>query len=498
MVFASNIFVLFMAAVLPLYAMATRWNPRLGKPLLVALSLFFYSYWLPIYLLLILASMAFNFAIGTWAIRQLSDVHRRRLVITFGIVANLMLLGYFKYWGFFVENVQALFGNDSEVVRIALPLGISFFTFQQVSFLVDVYRRNVDRVDPLNYVLFISFFPQLIAGPIVTQSEMLPQLRRKLDWRLKPEHFVLGFFLFSAGLFKKSVLIDPYVPFIDIVFDRAAAGQAISFTDGWTGAIGYSFQIYLDFSGYSDMAIGLAMLFGLKLPINFFSPYKAASIREFWRRWHITLSRFLQELLYIPFGGSRHGLWRTVLALVGTMTLGGLWHGAGWQFVLWGALHGLMMVVNHLWAMVAKISPLLRKMRATRLYRAFMVVVTFAALATTWVFFRAPDLASAMRIIQGMYGFTDAPSITSWGKGIAAGFPIYFLFVWGFPNTIQITRRFPVCLTPRGFVEQLRLGHKRRWFEFRFNLIWVLISLTLFLAGWFSLSNLSPFIYFQF
>jgi alginate O-acetyltransferase complex protein AlgI len=497
MVFASNIFILFMALMLPVFALATRWNPKSGKPLLIALSLFFYSYWLPIYLLLILGSMAVNYAIGVWAIRP-ADQRKRKIAVTLGIAANLILLGYFKYYGFFVENIQTLLGIQGDVPRIALPLGISFFTFQQISFLIEVYRRHVDRVDLTNYVLFVSFFPQLIAGPIVTQSEMLPQLRRKTNWRLRPDHFSLGFFLFSAGLFKKSVLIDPYVPFIDIVFDHAAAGHAVSFLDAWTGAIGYSFQIYLDFSGYSDMAIGLALIFGLKLPVNFFSPYKAASIREFWRRWHITLSRFLQEFLYIPFGGSRHGHGRTMLALVGTMTLGGLWHGAGWQFILWGALHGVMLVINHLWAELTRASPVLTWISRTMIYRPLMVVLTFAALAVTWVFFRAPDLESALRIVSGMFGLTDTASVTSLEKGIALAFPVYFIFVWALPNTIQITKRFPVSLRPAAFAKEMRLAPKRRWLEFRFNLIWALFSLVLFLAGWFSLSNLSPFIYFQF
>lgn len=498
MVFASNIFILFMALVLPVYALLTRNDRVNGKHVLILLSLFFYSYWLPIYLVLILGSIGFNFAIGWWSINH-EDTKNRRIVTGLGIAANLALLGYFKYFGFFVENLNLLMGWEGNVSKIALPLGISFFTFQQISFLVEVYRRHVSQVDFTNYVLFISFFPQLIAGPIVTQAEMLPQLRAKKSWRLRPDHFSLGFFLFSAGLFKKSVLIDPYVPFIDIVFDHAAAGHAISFMDGWTGAIGYSFQIYLDFSGYSDMAIGLALIFGLKLPINFFSPYKSASIREFWRRWHITLSRFLQAYVYIPIGGSRHGLTRTVLALLGTMTLGGLWHGAGWQFVVWGILHGIMLVVNHLWHNFAQGVSLLRMITSWRIYRAVMVAVTFAVLAITWVFFRAPDIDSAMRIIHGMFGLTpEAISVTDITKGIAIAFPVYFIFVWAFPNTIQIMRRFPVALTSGQFAKQLALRPKRRWLEFRFNLVWAIISLILFLAGWFSLSNLSPFIYFQF
>jgi len=497
MVFASNIFILFMAGVLPLFALLANRNAATGKYLLIALSLFFYSYWLPIYLLLILGSIGFNFTVGAMVLRETAD-RRRKVLTIFGLAANVALLGYFKYYGFFVENIYAALGLDASVPKIALPLGISFFTFQQVSFLVEVYKRRVKEVNFTNYVLFISFFPQLIAGPIVTQSEMLPQLDRKKNWNLRPALFSLGFFLFSVGLFKKSVLIDPYVPFIDIVFDRAAHGSAISFVDGWTGAIGYSFQIYLDFSGYSDMAIGLALIFGLKLPINFFSPYKAASIREFWRRWHITLSRFLQAYLYIPFGGSRHGFRRTVLALMGTMMLGGLWHGAGWQFIVWGTLHGVMLVINHGWGYVVRGTPALKWLSGTFVYHALMVVITFAALAVTWVFFRAPDVESALRIIKGMFGLTDTISITRWSKGISIAFPVYFLFVWALPNSIQITRRFPTALRNGAFDHEMRLTRRWRWLEFRFSLGWALFSLVLFLAGWFSLSNLSPFIYFQF
>lgn len=496
MVFASNVFILFMAVVLPIYALAVRRWPESGKYLLIGLSLFFYSYWLPIYLLLLLGSIGVNFALGQ-AMLASRDLWRRRAIAAAGIAANLGLIGYFKYAGFFLDNIHALLGIEADSLKIALPLGISFFTFQQVSFLVEIYRRRLDRVDFADYVLFISFFPQLIAGPIVTQSEMLPQLRRKRHWQIRPDHLALGFFLFSAGLFKKSVLIDPYVPFIDIVFAHAAAGNPVSFIDGWTGAIGYSFQIYLDFSGYSDMAIGLALMFGLKLPINFFSPYKAASIREFWRRWHITLSRFLQAYVYIPFGGSRHGATRTALALMGTMLLGGLWHGAGWQFIIWGGLHGLMLVVNHFWLGLRRRVRPLEAIAGTWPYRAVMTCVTFIALAIAWVFFRAEDVGDALNILAGMFGLHDARSITSLTKGIAMAFPLYFLFVWAFPNTIQIARRFPVSLKPLQFAPELVLA-RGRWLSFRFTWVWAVISLALFLAGWFSLSNLSPFIYFQF
>jgi len=293
------------------------------------------------------------------------------------------------------------------------------------------------------------------------------------------------------------VLIDPYVPYIDIVYTQAASGVPIGFIDAWTGAIGYAFQIYLDFSGYSDMAIGLALMFGLRLPINFFSPYKAASIREFWRRWHITLSRFLQNYLYIPLGGSRRGTRRTVLALMGTMLLGGLWHGAGWQFIAWGGLHGSLLVLNHLWFDLRSRFAVMNLILGHWLYRGCMVVLTFLTLSVTWVFFRADSVATAMNMLYGMAGLNQVESITSLTKGIVPAFPVYFLFVWALPNTIQLMRRFPVSLKPTQFQPQLALN--RRWtITYKFTWFWALATVVLFLASWFSMSNLSPFIYFQF
>lgn len=496
MVFASDVFILFMAVLLPLYALAVRQWPEGGKQVLIFASLFFYSYWLPTYLLLLLGSIAANFALGKRLIAIQSEFSRKRW-LALGLVGNLGLIAYFKYAGFFIENLNILFGQELPILKVALPLGISFFTFQQISFLVEIYRRRLAAVGFWDYVLFISFFPQLIAGPIVTPSEMLPQLQRKRFWQLRSDHFALGFFLFSAGLFKKVVLIDPYVPYIDIVYSHAATGAAVGALDAWTAAVGYAFQIYLDFSGYSDMAIGLAFMFGLRLPINFFSPYKAASIREFWRRWHITLSRFLQNYLYIPLGGSRMGTSRTVLALMGTMLLGGLWHGAGWQFIVWGGLHGALLVVNHLWLQFRSRISVLNMLTGHWLYRACMVLVTFLALSITWVFFRADSVSTALNILHGMFGMSEAESITSLTKGIIPAFPIYFLFIWALPNTIQLTRRFPVSLKPTQFQPQLALNG--RWtVTYRFTWFWALISAGLFLASWFSLSNLSPFIYFQF
>jgi D-alanyl-lipoteichoic acid acyltransferase DltB (MBOAT superfamily) len=496
MVFASDIFILFMAVLLPLYALCvSRWREG-GKTILILASLFFYSYWLPTYVFLLLASIAGNFLLGRALIRETRPLQRRTL-LSFGLITNLLLIAYFKYADFFLANIASAIGLQHSALDIALPLGISFFTFQQISFLVEIYRRQLTEVRFKDYALFIAFFPQLIAGPIVTQSQMLPQLRRKRDWRLRSDHFALGFFLFSAGLFKKVVLIDPYVPYIDVVFAHAAAGNPVGFLDAWTGALGYTFQIYLDFSGYSDMAIGLALIFGLKLPMNFFSPYKAASIREFWRRWHITLSRFLQRYLYIPFGGSKQGTSRTVLALMGTMLLGGLWHGAGWQFIVWGGLHGAMLVVNHIWGAWREKNRFFSVISRSWLYQAFMVLLTFTALTVTWVFFRADSVTSAVNIVTGMFGVNDAASIGSTTKGIFPAFPVYMAFVWLLPNMVQIMRRFPVALVESQF--SIFMRKNQRWaICFRLNWFWMVTSLVLFFASWFSMSNLSPFIYFQF
>jgi D-alanyl-lipoteichoic acid acyltransferase DltB (MBOAT superfamily) len=496
MVYASDTFIFFLAVLLPLYSLCVRNWRGSGKAVLIAASLFFYSYWLPLYLLLLLGSIAANFGLGRLLSRERGGVGGK-LVLSLGLAANIALIAYFKYANFFLENIARAIGSQHSALDIALPLGISFFTFQQISFLMEVYRGRLTDVVFKDYVLFISFFPQLIAGPIVTPSEMLPQLRRKRDWRLRADHLSLGFFLFSAGLFKKVVLIDPYVPYIDVVFAHAAAGNTVGLVDAWTGALGYTFQIYLDFSAYSDMAIGLALMFGLRLPLNFFSPYKAASIREFWRRWHITLGRFLQRYLYVPLGGSHHGALRTSFALMATMLLGGLWHGAGWQFIVWGGLHGVMLAVNHLWLSWREKSHYLEQAAGHWLYRALMVLLTFFALTVTWVFFRADSVATAMNIVSGLFGLNDAPSIGSTTKGIFPAFPVYMAFVWLLPNTVQIMRRFPVSLSAPQFAEAL--SKNRRWaLSFRLTRTWALVSAILFLASWFSMSNISPFIYFQF
>ena len=401
MVFASHSFLAFLAIVLAVYWLVGRRDERLGKPVLIVASFVFYGYWIPAYLILLSASILFNHAIAR-AVLSGPSPRLRRALTALGIALNLALIGFYKYAAFLVESLNWTMQTRFDVPEIILPIGISFFTFQQISLLVDAYRGRVERLRFWDHVLFICFFPQLIAGPIVRQHDMLPQLTARQDWRLRTDYLAIGIALFAFGLFKKTVLIDPFVPYLDLVYQAAAAGDAVGFVDGWVAGIGYGFQVYFDFSAYSDMAIGLGFMFGLRLPINFFSPYKADSIRAFWRRWHISLSRFLRDYLFIPMGGSHHGLARTVAALMVTMGLGGLWHGAGWTFVIWGLLHGAYLSGNHLWrALVAKWLPgsrdrVRRSVSLAWIARILSIGITFLAVSFAWVFFRSASIETCL------------------------------------------------------------------------------------------------------
>ena len=320
-----------------------------------------------------------------------------------GIAFNLGLLGWFKYSAFFVDNINAVAGTSFSLGTIILPLAISFFTFQQIAYLIDVYRGLVVETGLLRYCLFVTFFPQLIAGPIVHHSEMLPQFARRVGSGFSSRHFAVGVTIFTIGLIKKLAIADPLGHHADRVFEIAAYGDPLTFVSAWYGTVAFGLQIYFDFSGYSDMAIGLARMFGVRLPLNFDSPYKAVNIIEFWRRWHMTLSRFLRDHLYIPLGGNRRGRLRRHANLMSVMLLGGLWHGASWNFVIWGGLHGLFLLVNHAW----------RGLRgalgwsgdgSTALGRGLSWALTLFAVFFAWAFFRAQGWDAAMVIIDGLTG----------------------------------------------------------------------------------------------
>jgi len=367
-------------------------NSSASKIFLVISSLVFYAQWNSIYLFLIGSSIIFNFILGAQLLKsQVTRGNKYRIFLYLvGIVFNLGLLAYFKYFDFFVVNVNALVGSEFAVRNILLPLAISFFTFQQIAFLTERYKGSSEKYGFVDYSLFVVFFPQLIAGPIVQPKDTLRQFSAAGADRINQRNILGGLVLFSIGIFKKVVIADSFVAAVATGFDTSAA--AISSIDAWVVALAYTFQLYFDFSGYTDMALGLGLLFNIRLPINFNSPYKALSIQDFWRRWHITLSSFLRDHLYIPMGGNRVGVSRTYLNLFMTFLLGGLWHGAGWTFVVWGAMHGFGLCVHRLWSNLGFELP---KMLAWLCTMVFVV--------TAWVFFRALDFDSAWRIVSAMY-----------------------------------------------------------------------------------------------
>ncbi|MES0873939.1 MBOAT family O-acyltransferase [Sinimarinibacterium thermocellulolyticum] len=388
----------FIAGFLPVVVLLYRLLPTTRSvQWLVLASLFYYGWWNPVYLLLILTSTAANHALGHWIAR--SSGRPRRLLTAAGVVANLAALGYFKYLDFFIGAINQLSGSALALQNVTLPLAISFFTFQQIAYLVDVHRGGLRVKSPWEYALFVSFFPQLIAGPIVHYREMIPQFQRLGRSGVNTANIAIGCAVFAVGLFKKTVIADGLGASADAVFDYADAGHRPSFIESWCGALAYTFQLYFDFSGYADMAIGAARMFGIVLPANFASPYKAVNIIDFWRRWHMTLSRFLRDYLYIALGGNRHGRVRRYVNLLVTMLLGGLWHGAGWNFVLWGGWHGLMLIINHAWQAMRGSQ---RQTASPAAHRICAWLLTFLGVIAGWVLFRAETFGGAIRMFEAM------------------------------------------------------------------------------------------------
>jgi alginate O-acetyltransferase complex protein AlgI len=383
----------------------------LGKAWLVMASLVFYAYWNWTHLPLILVSIGLNYSLGRrlargHALSLQGDtrpwVRHRKGWLLGGIGLNLATLAYYKYTHFALENLAWLSGASWHSEPMMLPLAISFFTFTQIVYLVDSYRGETGHYDLLNYSLFVTFFPHLIAGPIVQHSQIMPQFASRRTWLPRESHLMTGLFLLSVGLFKKLAIADTFAVWADAGFDGK---QALDFYAAWGASFSYTFQLYFDFSGYCDMAMGISLLFNIWLPLNFDSPYRSLNIQEFWRRWHITLSHFLRDYVYIPLGGNRKGALRTHTNLLLTFVLGGLWHGASWMFVIWGLLHGTALVVHRLW-----------QSTGWRMPRWMAWAITFLFVNLAWVFFRAKDGASALRIFSGMVdvasiGFTPVAGV---------------------------------------------------------------------------------------
>jgi D-alanyl-lipoteichoic acid acyltransferase DltB (MBOAT superfamily) len=499
MLFSSYTFLFqFLPATALAFAGARLHSPRAGIMGLAGASLIFYGAWRPIYLLLLLASIAVNFTLGL----RMEDPLRRRAIGTSGVALNLAVLCYFKYTNFIFDSVNTLTGAPLPFFNIVLPLGISFFTFQQIAYLVDVMRGAKVERDIVSYTLFVSFFPHLIAGPLVHHAEMIPQFKRGRTSR-SSVLAARGLAIFAAGLFKKVVIADNLAQFVSPVFAHLDAGGSVTTSWAWLATSAYTLQIYFDFSGYSDMAIGLALLFGIRLPVNFRSPYRAGSIIEFWRRWHITLSRFLRDYLYIPLGGNRLGEQRRYINLMVTMLLGGLWHGAGWNFLVWGGLHGIYLGINHLWREWRGDKPAAAAGLAAR---GLSWIITFFAVILAWVFFRARTMAGAWQMLGGLFGL-EAGSSAYASSGILRlmDLPVLvgeqrLLLIGG--GAVALALLIALCLpdVPQlfGYREYRRAPEKPAWLRWRPNAAWALVSATAFAISLFGMWQRLEFLYFQF
>lgn len=510
MLFNSYIFIFTFlpASLLLFHGLRHCGHDRAAVFALAAMSLVFYGWWSARYLLLLIPLMLVNYGIANSivALRGENRLRQAKLVFFLGLAINLAALGYYKYANFFVDNLNVLFGLDLVLATIILPLGISFFTFQKIALLVDVYRGRTGRLNLLDFSLFVAFFPQLIAGPIVHHSEVMPQFKQL--GRMQSSLVALGVTLFVMGLAKKVLLADTAATYATPQFDAAASGIQLDLIAAWSGALAYTAQLYFDFSAYSDMAIGIGLMFGIRLPLNFASPYKAANVIDFWRRWHMTLSRFLRDYIYIPLGGNRKGKMRRFVNLFATMLLGGIWHGAGWTFVVWGALHGGYLIINHGWRELR--SRLGLGVEARSRYGIWLArAMTFLAVVVAWVFFRAADMAAALSILYAMAGGNGiavpaslsqfAPgmplSASPVDSGIALGVASSLLLLaWFAPNTQQITGYVgPTGAYGSGMTEPapaaLRWSGAWRWAVF----IGALFAASLML-----MSRVSEFIYFQF
>lgn len=465
MLFNSYEFIfLFLPVSVIVYFTVIRFGMNLGPIWLAVCSLFFYSWWNIKNLPILLGSIFFNYLIGYLLTknRNLS----RKIILIIGITADLALLGYYKYTDFFITNINIVTNGNFPLLHIILPLGISFFTFTQIAYLVDSYKGGVKEYSIINYILFVTFFPHLIAGPIIHHKEMMPQFASLKNKFINWENVAKGLCFFAIGLFKKVIIADSLVLWATPGFSLAS----LTLVEAWATALSYTFQLYFDFSGYTDMALGLALLLNIDLPHNFDSPYKSASLIEFWRRWHMTLSRFLRDYLYISLGGNRNGTIHRYLNLFITMFLGGLWHGAAWTFVIWGALHGVAMVMNHLW-----------RSFGLKMHWLAGRILTFGFVTVAWVIFRAETTNQALVVLKGMINIKHTGILMN---GISQALPagrkelLVLLLVFTFVSIAKNSSEWINDLRPR-------------WY-------WAVGISMLLLTSILGLNRVSEFLYFQF
>jgi alginate O-acetyltransferase complex protein AlgI len=483
------IFGFFPAVFVGFFVIARRSSVAAGAWLALA-SLFFYGWWSIKAVPLLLGSVCCNYLFGKLLspAENGDDASRNRLAIA--IALNLALLGFFKYADFFIANTNVVLGamdrGPIRALNVVLPIGISFFTFTQIAFLVDCWQGKVKERNFIHYLLFVTYFPHLIAGPILHHSQMMPQFATAQIYRPNYDKIAVGLGIFVIGLSKKLLLADPLASYADIVFEAARHGTIPPFVTAWFGVLAYAFQIYFDFSGYSDMAIGLSLFFGIHLPINFNSPYKATSIIDFWRRWHITLSRFLRDYLYIPLGGNRFGTLRRYLNLLATMVLGGLWHGANWTFVLWGAAHGVLLTINHLWR--EWIGGRSRGGLIGTAVTGANWLVTFVCVCLTWVLFRSDSFATALTIYKGLFG--EQFSLDASQMYVAPILALGLFIVLVLPNAEEVKAYRSLTRS-----DDLAAAHT---FPLSFSRTATIALSVLFFVSLLMIGQNSPFLYFQF
>lgn len=488
MLFNSYVYLfLFFPAAAAGYFLLTRLRLiRAATMWLTAGSLAFYAYWNPSYLPLFAASILFNYWTGRFLGRAFAREGKAspaaKIFLVAAILVDLAPLLWYKYANFIAKNVNWLFGSDIPGFHTILPLAISFFTFQQIAFLVDSYQGKAHEYDFHNYCVFITFFPHLIAGPIIHHKEMIPQFIRLKNKVLNDRNLAMGLTLFAVGLFKKTIVADTFAVWANAGFDSHGP---LTLIEAWLASLSYTLQLYFDFSGYSDMALGSALVFNIKLPVNFNSPYQAEDIQDFWRRWHMTLSRWLRDYLYIPMGGNRLGRTRTYLNLFLTFLIGGIWHGAGWTFIIWGAMHGLACAARKAW-----------QDRGFKMPRPLAWFATFQFVNLAWVFFRATSIQGALRVLKGMAGLSGVvlplsiahklPALSSIGVSFGpygSGIPsMKAAFATGLVLTVCVFARNSIQLTQ----------------DFRPSWKYGALVFSLLLAGVLGIQQVSTFLYFEF
>jgi len=521
MLFNSFQFIfLFLPVVFAGLFLIGRYSHKMAALWLGVMSLLFYAVWNFNFVFLLLASICFNYVAGVLIATNLSRQRSKKAkkLFIFSIVFNLTLLGYFKYSNFFIDSLNTLFEEPLTNLSVILPLGISFFTFTQIAYLVDVHRGIAREYNFIHYLLFVTYFPHLIAGPVLHHKQMMPQFSLPETYRINLNNVAAGLSIFILGLTKKVLIADNLSEYATPIFAAAEAGAPLMFFESWIGALSYTMQLYFDFSAYCDMAIGLSLMLNVRLPMNFNSPYKSTNIIDFWRRWHMTLSAFLRDYLYIPLGGNRKGKTRRYINLMITMLLGGLWHGAGWTFVIWGGLHGVYLMINHGWHELRRRLGWEGGKRTTRFLAG---CTTFIAIVIGWVFFRAETFSGAWTMLTGMSGlngislpaqlhpeasqfasvvFDGLMRSTHLGTDKIALLIVSLWMVWYLPNIRELFARFNPTWEDTSGTLPVEQQHGR----FRKLLVWNGRASTawaygiLFVVCIFSLTKVSEFLYFQF